>query len=135
MLQLEVLSGQVVGIIGPNGARQDTTFNLITGAYSAGKGQSCFRQTYNCLAFSPIVRREFANLSDIRLFADMTVLGTSATRAAARRFSVAASVLPARWANPAALRRAREVIEFFGLATSRTGSPARCLYGCSAGWN
>ena len=113
---LEVLSGQVVGIIGPNGAGKTTTFNIITGAYSAGKG-TVLLQGNNITAWAShqIVRAGISRtFQNIRLFADMTVWEHLLVAQPHDGFPLR-RLLPARWANPAALRRAQEVIEFFAL--------------------
>ncbi len=73
---LELQSGELVGIIGPNGAGETTIFNLITGVYRASEGSIRLRGTelvgktpHQITALQ--VGRTFQN---IRLFRDLSVL-------------------------------------------------------------
>ena len=115
-LSLEVSSRQIAGIIGPNGAGKTTTFNVITGAYraSAGEvlldGKSVTDEPSHRIARAGISR----TFQNIRLFEDMTVWEHLLV-AQPHNDSPLRRLLPTRWANPQALRRAQEVIEFFEL--------------------
>ena len=110
------LEGGIASIIGPNGAGKTTLFNVFTGLYRPDAGAVRFRGR-PLVGLRPDeitalgVCRTFQN---IRLFAGMTVwehllVAQPHGESALRR------LLPTRWADPAALRRAQEVLEFFGL--------------------
>lgn len=126
-LSLEVEEGQIVGLIGPNGAGKTTTFNVITGAYLASSGavlldgHAVTSEPPHKIARAGIMR----TFQNIRLFSDMTVwehllVAQPHTGSAMRR------LLPTRFANPKALERAEEMLEFFGLGDVRE-RPARSL--------
>ena len=42
-LSFEVDSGDILGLIGPNGSGKTTTFNVLTGFYPASSGQVLFK--------------------------------------------------------------------------------------------
>jgi branched-chain amino acid transport system ATP-binding protein len=115
-VSFKIMSGQIAGVIGPNGAGKTSMFNVITGAYTADQGRVLLagHDVTNC---SPhrIARLGIARtFQNIRLFAGMTVCEHLLV-AQPHGGSRLRRVLPTRWADPAALRRAREVLEFFGL--------------------
>ena len=129
-VSLEVLSGQIVGIIGPNGAGKTTTFNIITGAYRASTGEVLLEG--NNITAQPSYQIVRAGISrtfqNIRLFADMTVwehllVAQPHDSCPLRR------LLPTHWANPAALNRARETLEFFELGDVRDRMARSLPYG------
>jgi branched-chain amino acid transport system ATP-binding protein len=113
----DVLPGQIVGLIGPNGAGKTTMFNVITGAVRAASGkvlldgEDVTRYAPHRIARSGISR----TFQNIRLFTGMSVWEHLLV-AQPRRESPLRRFLPTRWADPAARRRAEEVLEFFGLA-------------------
>ena len=115
-ISFEVLPKQIVGIIGPNGAGKTTAFNVITGAYRPSKGeirldgQAVTSKPSHLIARAGISR----TFQNIRLFGDLTVwehllVAQPHNHLPLRR------LLPTRWANPQALRRAQEVLEFLKL--------------------
>ena len=129
-LSCEVRQGQIVGVIGPNGAGKTTLFNVITGAYRANGGDVHFDQQpithwrpYRIARAGAV--RTFQN---IRLFSSMTVwehlLVAQPGRGALWR-----RALPTRWADGAAIARAEEVLEFFGLQDVRNQSARSLSYG------
>jgi branched-chain amino acid transport system ATP-binding protein len=129
-ISFEVWPKQIVGIIGPNGAGKTTAFNIITGAYRPNKGE--VRLDGGIVTAKPSYLIARAGISrtfqNIRLFADMTVwehllVAQPHTRFALRR------LLPTRWANPPALRRAQEVLEFFKLGDVRDRIARTLPYG------
>ena len=71
-----VRAGEIVGVIGPNGARKTTLFNLITGVFSPSSGAISFRDK-PIIGLRPHkvtkmgISRTFQN---IRLFGHMTAL-------------------------------------------------------------
>jgi branched-chain amino acid transport system ATP-binding protein len=129
-VSLEVLSGQIVGIIGPNGAGKTTTFNIITGAYRASKGEVLLED--NNITAQPSYQIVRAGISrtfqNIRLFADMTVWEHLLVAQPHDGFSLR-RLLPTHWANPAALHRARETLEFFELGDVRDRMARSLPYG------
>lgn len=75
-ISLKVNKGQIVSIIGPNGAGKTTVFNLLSGFYTADKGEIIFdgklvngNKTYDFASKGMV--RTFQNL---RLFRSMSVL-------------------------------------------------------------
>jgi branched-chain amino acid transport system ATP-binding protein len=129
-MSCEVPQGKIVGIIGPNGAGKTTLFNVITGAYTANSGEVRFDgEAVTAWPSYRIARAGIARtFQNIRLFAGMTVwehlLVAQPHREAALR-----RLLPTRWADPAALRRAEEVLTFFGLEDVRDRTARSLPYG------
>ena len=129
-LNCEVPEGRITGVIGPNGAGKTTLFNVITGAYRTDTGEIRFQG--EPITASPsyrIARRGIARtFQNIRLFAGMTVwehlLVAQPHREAALR-----RLLPTRWADPPAQRRAEEVLGFFGLEGVRDRTARSLPYG------
>jgi branched-chain amino acid transport system ATP-binding protein len=129
-LSCEVRQGQIVGVIGPNGAGKTTLFNVITGAYRANGGEVYLdRQPITHWRPYRIARagavRTFQN---IRLFSSMTVwehllVAQPGQGAPWRR------ALPTGWADKAAIARAREILEFFGLEDVRHQNARALSYG------
>jgi branched-chain amino acid transport system ATP-binding protein len=115
-ISLEVLPKQIVGIIGPNGAGKTTAFNVITGAYRPGKGE--VRLDGHAVTAEPSHRIARAGISrtfqNIRLFGDMTVWEHLLVAQPHNEFALR-RLLPTRWANPQALRRAEEILELLKL--------------------
>jgi branched-chain amino acid transport system ATP-binding protein len=115
-ISFKILPKQIVGIIGPNGAGKTTAFNVITGAYRPSKGEVRLDgQTVTTKPSHLIARAGISRtFQNIRLFGDLTVwehllVAQPHNQLALRR------LLPMRWANPQALRRAEEVLEFLKL--------------------
>jgi branched-chain amino acid transport system ATP-binding protein len=122
--------GKIVGVIGPNGAGKTTLFNVITGAYRPDGGEVYFGATSiagwpsHRIARSGIAR----TFQNIRLFSSMTVwehllVAQPHGESAFRR------LLPASWADAAALQRAEEVLIFFGLEAVRDRNACSLPYG------
>jgi len=126
-LSLEVAPRQIVGVIGPNGAGKTTTFNVITGAYRASSGEVTLDgRTITAEPPHQIARAGISRtFQNIRLFADMTVWEHLLV-AQPHTGSMLHRLLPPRLANPQALKRAQEVLEFFELTDVRD-RPARSL--------
>ena len=129
-LSCEVRQGQIVGVIGPNGAGKTTLFNVITGAYRANSG-NVFLDQQPITHWRPyrIARagavRTFQN---IRLFSSMTVWEHLLV-AQPGQGSLWRRALPTRWADGAAIARAEQVLEFFGLKDVRHQSARALSYG------
>jgi branched-chain amino acid transport system ATP-binding protein len=126
-LTLEVAPRRIVGIIGPNGAGKTTTFNVITGAYRASAGTVTLDGRAVTAAPPHLIARAgiARTFQNIRLFGDMTVWEHLLV-AQPHAGSPLKRLLPPRLANPQALRRAQEVLEFFDLTDVRD-RPARSL--------
>jgi branched-chain amino acid transport system ATP-binding protein len=129
-LSCEVRQGQIVGVIGPNGAGKTTLFNVITGAYRANSGTVYLdRQPITHWRPYRIARagavRTFQN---IRLFSSMTVWEHLLV-AQPGQGSLWRRALPTRWADAAAIARAEQVLEFFGLKEVRHQSARALSYG------
>jgi branched-chain amino acid transport system ATP-binding protein len=129
-ISLEVLPKQIVGIIGPNGAGKTTTFNVITGAYRPGQGevrldgQAVTAKPSHLIARAGISR----TFQNIRLFGDMTVWEHLLVAQPHNEFPLR-RLLPTRWANPQALRRAQEVLEFLKLEDVKDRTARSLPYG------
>jgi branched-chain amino acid transport system ATP-binding protein len=129
-LSCGVPQGQIVGVIGPNGAGKTTLFNVITGAYRANAGEVLLNgEPITDWPSYRIARAGIARtFQNIRLFAGMTVwehlLVAQPHREAAFR-----RLFPTRWADPAAQRRAEEVLAFFGLEGVRDRLARSLPYG------
>ena len=129
-VSFDVQRGQIVGVIGPNGAGKTTMFNVITGAVRPASGAVLLAG--EDVTQMPPYRIARAGISrtfqNIRLFAGMTVwdhlLVAQPHREAAWR-----RLLPTRWADPIARRRAEEVLDFFGLAAMRDRVARSLPYG------
>ena len=129
-LSCEVRQGQIVGVIGPNGAGKTTLFNVITGAYRANSGNVYLAQQaithwrpYRIARAGAV--RTFQN---IRLFSSMTVWEHLLV-AQPGQGSLWRRALPTRWADGAAIARAEQVLEFFGLKDVRHQSARSLSYG------
>ena len=120
----------ITGVIGPNGAGKTTLFNVITGAYRTDSGDILLDgRSLRDLPPHRIARRGIARtFQNIRLFASMTVwehlLVAQPDRGVGPR-----RLLPARWADPDAWRKAEEVLCFFGLEAYRDRLSRTLPYG------
>jgi branched-chain amino acid transport system permease protein len=126
----DVPRGQIIGIIGPNGAGKTTLFNVITGAYRASAGEVAFDgEIITAWPSHRIARAGIARtFQNIRLFAGMTVFEHLLV-AQPHREATLRRLLPTRWADPAALSRAEEVLDFFGLEAVRDRLARSLPYG------
>ena len=128
-VSVTIQPNSIVGVIGPNGAGKTTLFNVITGAYRADAGDVLFAG--KSLAGWPphrIARRGIARtFQNIRLFAGMTVW--EHLLVAQPRRNALQSLLPVRWADPEAWRRAEEALALFGLEPYRSRLGRTLPYG------
>jgi branched-chain amino acid transport system ATP-binding protein len=121
---------QIVGVIGPNGAGKTTLFNVITGAYRADGGIIAFADVpighlpSHRIARAGIVR----TFQNIRLFSSMSVWDHLLV-AQPHDGSILQRVLPTRWADRSATRRADEILAFFGLESVRDQNARALPYG------
>jgi branched-chain amino acid transport system ATP-binding protein len=131
-LDLSVDEGELVGLIGPNGAVKTTVFNLITGVYSATEGSVTLqgrnlagKRVHEIVGMG--IARTFQN---IRLFGQLSVLDNVRAAANLHRESGAIQSLVRlktfREDEAAILKRCEELLEIFNLA--RFGAaPAKSL--------
>lgn len=121
-VNMTIDAGEIYGLIGPNGAGKTTCFNLITGLYTADKGQFLF----NGKPYSPKAPHEVARLGiartfqNIRLFASMTALENVMVGFHCRsKAGVLGSILrlPSQRLEEQEIRRkSRELLEYVGIA-------------------
>ena len=129
-VSLSVPKDRIVGVIGPNGAGKTTLFNVITGAYRATEGSVVFdgmemTQWPSHRIIRAGIARTFQN---IRLFGGMTVWEHLLV-AQPHQGNMLRLVLPARFADPVAWRRAEEALEIFGLGAHRDTVARTLSYG------
>jgi branched-chain amino acid transport system permease protein len=119
-VDLTVMPGSIVGIIGPNGSGKTTFFNLVTGL-TQPSGGSVMLAGENVTELPPhvIVERGIARtFQNLRLFANMTVLenvlvGTH-SRTSAGALGAVLRTPAVRREEDAARERALEVLRIFG---------------------
>ena len=129
-VSLSVPPDRIVGVIGPNGAGKTTLFNVITGAYRATEGNVVFdgkemTQWPSHRIMRAGIARTFQN---IRLFGSMTVWEHLLV-AQPHQGNMLRLVLPARFADPVAWRRAEEALDIFGLGAYRDTVARTLSYG------
>ncbi|HEV2631072.1 MAG TPA: ABC transporter ATP-binding protein [Pseudolabrys sp.] len=129
-VSLSVPPDRIVGVIGPNGAGKTTLFNVITGAYRATEGNVVFdgkemTQWPSHRIMRAGIARTFQN---IRLFGGMTVWEHLLV-AQPHQGNMLRLVLPARFADPVAWRRAEEALDIFGLGAYRDTVARTLSYG------
>jgi branched-chain amino acid transport system ATP-binding protein len=129
-LSCEVRQGQIVGVIGPNGAGKTTLFNVITGAYRANSGDVYLDQqpTTHWRPYRIARAGAVRTFQNIRLFSSMTVWEHLLV-AQPGQGSLWRKALPTGWADRAAIARAEQVLEFFGLKDVRHQSARALSYG------
>jgi branched-chain amino acid transport system ATP-binding protein len=129
-VSLSIPRDRIVGVIGPNGAGKTTLFNVITGANrpTGGKvvfdGQDATQWPSHRIMRSGIAR----TFQNIRLFASMTVWEHLLV-AQPHQGNMLRLTLPARYADPAAWRRAEETLDIFGLGAYRDTVARTLPYG------
>ena len=134
-LDLEVDDGEIVSLIGSNGAGKTTVFNVITGVYQPSSGDVCFAG--QSIAGQPphsIARRGIARtFQSLRLFLNMSVIENvmAATYGSTRAMPWESILrLPrARREEREVRALAEDVLSFFGqrLAGYRWDQPAYSL--------
>jgi branched-chain amino acid transport system permease protein len=119
-LDLTVMPGRIVAVIGPNGSGKTTFFNLVTGLTKPDAGSVRFAgQDVTGLAPHVIVERGIARtFQNLRLFANMTVtdnvlVGTH-VRTATGAFGAVVRPPGVRHEEEAARVRAARVLALFG---------------------
>ena len=129
-VSLSVPPDRIVGVIGPNGAGKTTLFNVITGAYRATEGNVVFDgKEMTQWPSHRIMRADIARtFQNIRLFGSMTVWEHLLV-AQPHQGNMLRLVLPARFADPVAWRRAEEALDIFGLGAYRDTVARTLSYG------
>ena len=121
-IDLDVMPGEIVGLIGPNGSGKTTAFNLISGVYPVDEGRVDFDGA-DIASEDPTkivvagISRTFQN---IRLFAHMTALDNVRTALhASGRYGLLSAFMNWPWTVWAEERRlraeAREILRVVGL--------------------
>lgn len=106
-VSMEVMEGEILGLIGPNGSGKSTTVNLISGTYASDSGQILL-QGKDITALSAPDRAKLGvgrTFQASRPFLDMTVLENVMIGALLHDSSMAK-----------AKKKAEEIVEFTGLA-------------------
>jgi len=119
-LDLDVMPGSIVGIIGPNGSGKTTFFNLITGLTRPDGGKVLLQgEDVTGLPSHEIVERGIARtFQNLRLFGNMTLLENAlvGTHSRTRTGALGAVFRPPRVVREekAARERVLEVVALFG---------------------
>ena len=134
-LDMNVDEGEIVGLIGPNGASKTTSFNLITGVYTPTSGSIHFAGR-DITGMKPHaitklgVARTFQN---IRLFKDMSVLENVLV---AQHMRMGTNLLEATLRLPCYLKkerhlheRARALLDEVGLSEHESNKATSLPYG------
>ncbi|MDX6280255.1 MAG: branched-chain amino acid transport system ATP-binding protein [Kribbellaceae bacterium] len=133
-VNLTVREGEIVGLIGPNGAVKTTFFNCLTGLYKPTSGQVRFAGTPLPPKPRAVVKAGMARtFQNIRLFANMTALENVMV---GRYCRTSAGALTAVLRGPkfrreerATRARAQELLEFVGLGKSAEHLARNMPYG------
>jgi branched-chain amino acid transport system ATP-binding protein len=135
MLDLTIASGELVGLIGPNGSGKTTAFNLLTGVFRPSGGRIVFRgQDVTGNRPEQNARLGMARtFQNIRLFRDLPVIDNVAVGLHMRHgagFWPAILRLPAAARSEAVIRqRALEVLEILDLQHRSGDLVANLPYG------
>ncbi len=131
-VSLTIERGEIYGLIGPNGAGKTTFFNVLTGLYTADKGDVLFDgERLNIGAPHQVAKQGIARtFQNIRLFANMTALENVMV---GRHIRTKAQVLGAifhdartRAEEAATVEYARKLLKYVGV-DSRANDLARHL--------
>ncbi|MGH7326071.1 MAG: ABC transporter ATP-binding protein [Candidatus Rokuibacteriota bacterium] len=129
---LNLVEGETLAVIGPNGSGKTSLFNCITGLYQPTLGTIRFRGESLC-GRSPdaITRRGIARtFQNLRLFHHMSVLDNLMVgRHLHFRKDFLAALLRRRGEEIRHRRRCEEIVEFLDLEPVRKTRVADCSYG------
>ena len=134
-VSLSIRRGEVYGLIGPNGAGKTTFFNVLTGLYTADKGEVTFDgKRLDLGAPHEVTKQGIARtFQNIRLFANMTALENVMV---GRHVRTKAGVLGAVFRNKgtrleeaAILKRARELLRYVGIEARANDLARHLSYG------
>jgi ABC-type branched-subunit amino acid transport system ATPase component len=120
-LDFHIASGEILGLIGPNGSGKTTVFNVVSGLYRATSGTISFDNKPNLVGLAPHliaklgIARTFQNQ---RLFNQMTVLENVLVGMHCRTRAGLAGIMLKRPRVVAerrqSIERGRELLAFFG---------------------
>jgi branched-chain amino acid transport system ATP-binding protein len=134
-VDLEVMPGQIHGLIGPNGSGKTTLFNVITGFHRPTSGRVYFKG-HDITGLRPdlVARQGIARtFQNVKLFGDMSVEENLLVGQHVRgRGEFLASVLRPGWlADEARQRRSRadQLLESLGLALRKDEVARNLSYG------
>src|SRR2546423_1743209 len=134
-VSFEVTAGQVMSIVGPNGASKTTVFNLITGVLPVDRGE-IFLSGKRITGWPPHklaahgIGRTFQN---IRLFRHLNALEnvmigrTARTRSGV--FSALAALPAERAEREATIAQAEALLDWVGVGANRFRMPGELPYG------
>ncbi|MEO7745471.1 MAG: ABC transporter ATP-binding protein [Actinomycetota bacterium] len=131
-VSFDIKPGEILGLIGPNGAGQTTCFNAMTGVYQPTSGEVMFKgEALGARKKHAITKLGIARtFQNIRLFGNMTALENILVGADAQHSTGVGSALfrlpKHRREEAQGHERALELLEFMGL-TTRADELARNL--------
>ncbi len=131
-VSFSVEPGELVGLIGPNGAEKTTVFNVITGVYPPSEGEVVHRGArISGLDPHRIARLGIARtFQNIRLFRSLTVFEHILVAQSCRGSGLLADLSPfATGSEIARRRKALELLETVGLAHRAEDLAAHLPYG------
>ncbi len=120
-VSLHIRRGEIYGLIGPNGAGKTTFFNVLTGLYTASKGEFVFDgKPLNIRAPHEVAKQGIARtFQNIRLFGNMTALENVMVgrhiRTRAQVFGAILRTPATRREESAVVRRAHELLGYVGI--------------------
>ena len=120
-VSMNILAGDLVGIMGPNGAGKTTFFNVITGLYTPDSGTfELAGKPYQPTAVHEVAKAGIARtFQNIRLFAEMTALENVMVGRHVRTHSGLLGAIfrtPSFKAEEAAIaQRAQELLDYVGI--------------------
>ena len=131
-IDVNVQSGEILGVIGPNGSGKTTFFNCISGVYKPQKGNIQF-EGRNLLGLSPdrVARRGIARtFQNLRLFMHMTVVDNFLLgRHVKFRKNLFHAFLRIRKEELRHREMVEELIDFLQLEAYRNARISDCPYG------
>ena len=134
-VSLTIERGEIYGLIGPNGAGKTTFFNVLTGLYTADRGDVIFNgERLNIGAPHEVAKQGIARtFQNIRLFANMTALENVMVgrhiRTKAQVFGAIFRDRRTRAEEEAIVRRAHELLKYVGIEARANDMSRHLSYG------